>query len=367
MKSYLVGGTSTYSKGAWRGLPHYPQTLDYGSGAKVWTNRPVRSWIDWTASLGAVILGYEPDCYWEIVEEGPNGSLPLPHPAEERVAALLCEAVGAEKLRWCKNGSDATEAAVRLARHFTGRPLVITNSYHGSHSDLVAATSGKQGGVLGECCTSLLPASTPQELLQLLTRRHRDVAAVVMEPLTPTCQDWELEAVRQACTDWGVVLVFDEIITGFRTCYGSAAPQVQPDLACFGKAIANGFPLACLVGRASLMQLLEEQVFISGTYAGEVLSLLVCEVVLRELAERNYGWLVAAGTQLQRALSPLVTGYPQRLTFRWSVQECRPFVDALAKRGILVGRDWFPMFAHTQAHVEETVRAISEVRKELGV
>jgi len=339
--SHVVNFTSTYSKAAYLDLPDYPVLFISAEGCKVKArtrDAEIHTYIDFTASLGAIILGYPMYEWWG------NLLLPGPHESEEQAATALCEATGWSQVRWCKNGSDATEAAVRLARFVTNGDTIIANSYHGSHSDLVMATPGKSGGILlGE--HSLRAAQSPQDLLNLI--REEKPACVIMEPITPTCPDWRLREVQAACKETGTLLIFDEILTGFRSRYGSIT-DVKPDLACYGKAIGNGASIACVAGPRHLMHHYEKDVFMSGTYATDIMALMICHKTLETLRGHNYGDFAAIEMNLREELKGIATGYRGRLQIQLPQDDHRRFVNALAKRGVLVGRDFFLMFAHQQ-------------------
>lgn len=363
-KRYVVGGCSTYAKTLFAGVAGYPQHLCGGGGATVWQKWGLPRYIDWTANHGATVLGHQPIAIEDAVD-GYCWNLPLPHPLEEEAAALLCQATGWERLRWCKNGSDAIEAAVRIARYVTGRDGIVTNSYHGSHDCVLAATPGKKNGLTVSVRAWVWPVQTAVDFDEVMTV-ERIPAAVVLDPKVAEQQGIDLGEVRRVCTQQGIILVFDEVVTGFRCRYGSAVPDVQPDLAVYGKAIASGFPLACLVGRTDLMDLLKEEVYMSGTNASEILSLAACKATLLELAKKDYFHVEMIGVPLQNALREWVTGYPQRLTFAVDEKKLRLIVGALAEEGILVGREWFPMFAHTYEDIDKTIEAIYAVRDDLG-
>ena len=354
----VVGGTSTYSKRLLGDLLGGP--VVGSSGCTVRTRE--KSFVDWTASLGALILGYRPPPI-----EAQRWLVPGLTTVEEKAAQLLVAHLGGrnQRVRWCKNGSDATEAGVRLARHYTQRSLIITNSYHGSHDALLPATTGKLGGVGPENSHNLCRVQNPEDLLQAL--KALPVAAVVMEPMTPHCLDWRLEEVREACTQRGTLLIFDEIITGWRTRLGSAALHIEPDLYTVGKAIGNGAPIAALVGKPALMGLLEEEVFFSGTYAGELLSLASTFDTVEKLEATPYTRFQDWGEQLRTALQGICVGYPQRLRLTLQGPQHLAFVRGLASRGVLVGWDFFQMADHTPEALNQTIQAIHATRKELSL
>lgn len=362
MPSNLVGGTSTYSKRVFNAL--LPRPIHLAEGATLMCDNGMR-YLDFTAALGAILLGYE-----AVKTEALPPLLPRTDPKEERAATLLCTLLERPHwlLRWCKNASDALEGAVRIARHHTPHTRIMTNSYHGSHDALIAATPGKMGGVLDCNAEQLSAISEPEQLLKTLHRQGGWLAAVVMEPETPQERQWPLREIRQLCTEKGILLIFDETLTGWRMREGSIAPEVEPDLAVFGKAIGNGAPIACLTGKPEYMQLLEERVFLSGTYAGDRWSL---GRVLQTLAtaHRTQPWtqMIAHGEMLASALQGICVGYPTRLRVTLPEELHRRFVTLLAARGVLVGWDFFQMAAHTAEDIVYAIQAIEHTRTEIGL
>jgi glutamate-1-semialdehyde aminotransferase len=363
--SYVTGSTSTYSKAAYLDLPDYPIDFISAEGCEVRAkprDGQTRTYIDFTASLGAIILSYS------VYKWGGNLLLPGPHESEEKAAEVIYFATGMGEVRWCKNGSDATEAAVRLARFVSKRHNIITNSYHGSHSDLVTATEGKDGGILPDAQQWLTRCTSPQSLLESILMSPS--AAVLMEPVTPTCNDWRLEEVKAACQKAGTLLIFDEILTGFRSRYGSIAPSIHPDLACYGKAIGNGASIACVAGPRELMRHFERDVFMSGTYATDIPALVQCWRTLQDLYQQDYSLFEPYNDELSEALTGIAQGYSGRWQLQLHPDGHRKFVNALARRYVLVGRDFFLMFAHLDMDGNkwnQTLEAIQDAREECNL
>ena len=364
----VVGGTSTYSKAA-RGLPDYPTRAKMGRGA--WIDTDKGAMLDFTAGLGAIFLGYGAESEAVRAQADMLTAAALPTRLEEDTAKLLCKMTGWQQVRFCKNGSYATEAAVRLARFVTGRELVLTNSYHGSHSDLVCATDGKAGGVMDSCAEKVWPCLAPADMLNKIVGLHDEVACILVEPMTPAQPKWPWVSIIRAAHKAGALVIFDEVITGFRMHPGPALapPRPRPDLACYGKAITNGMPLAALAGPRKLMHHLEQDVFMSGTAAGECLSLAACKDTLKQmqaLGEAGYAGVRNRGRVLGTALTGLVRGYPTRwqLIPRSELDQLR---SVLARRGVLVGNDFFVMAAHTGEDIKQACQVIAEARKEVGI
>lgn len=293
----IPGGAQTAAK-AWlashRALPRYGI---HASGCRI-QDSSGREYIDMIMGQGAVFLGYaEPSVTAAVLAsvEALGGSTSLCHPLEGQLAEALRSRVPLlERTRFVVNGSDAVSAAVRLARRFTGRPVVLCcrdygpqsdPHYHG-WSDWVAAGRGAQAGLPAAARDSFdyFRFGDAEDLAQVLHRHSGQVAAAVMEGLKfdPPPPGY-LSAVRDLTREAGVLLVFDEIVHGLRLCYGGAHQHydVDPDLVCLGKAFANGFPVSVVGGRADAMELATD-IGLSLTFAGAPFALAAMDVTLRE-------------------------------------------------------------------------------------
>jgi glutamate-1-semialdehyde 2,1-aminomutase/spore coat polysaccharide biosynthesis protein SpsF len=189
-------------------------------------------------------------------------------------------------VRFGKNGSDATAAAVRIARAFTGRERILVCGYHGWQDWYIGSTTRHLG--VPKCVRELTHAVPYGDLAAVeaaLVAHKGEVAALVMEPVNVTIPpEGYLSDLKALLHKHGALLVFDEIITGFRVHIGGAQAHfgVTPDLACFGKALGNGMPLSAIAGRADVMALMTE-IFFSGTFGGEALSLAAAKAVLAKM------------------------------------------------------------------------------------
>lgn len=311
----IPGGAQTFSKSPRSFVQGVaPNFLSKAKGCYVWDVDGNR-YCDYIMGLGPVILGHADPVVNEAVraqlEDGVSFS--LPHPIEVEVAQLLCELIPcAEMVRFGKNGSDVTAAAVRVSRAFTGRDKVACCGYHGWQDWYIGSTNRHRG--VPEAIRKLTLPFPYNDLNSLhhLFREHMDqIACVIMEPVmfNPP-QPGYLEEVKNLCKQMGAILVFDEIVTGFRLDLGGAQRRfgVVPDLACFGKAMANGFPLAALVGRAEVLRLFED-VFFSFTFGGEAASLAACRATIKELQRRQgieHLWRI--GTRLQEDTNAVIDG-----------------------------------------------------------
>lgn len=285
-------GSQTFSKSRIQYPREAPMFLAGGSGAHVWDIDGNR-YVDLVGGLLPVVLGYrDPDVDAAIRRQLNHGiSFSLATRLETDLAERLVELIPcAEMVRFGKNGSDATSAAVRLARAFTGRDRLAVCGYHGWQDWYIGATSRNEGVPAAvSALTHVFPYNDLEALSRLFAAHPGEFAAVIMEPMNVTAPaPGYLEGVRDLARRHGALLVFDEIITGFRFALGGAQQYfgVTPDLACFGKAMANGMPISAVVGRADVMREMEE-IFFSGTFGGEALSLAAAIATVDKMRRDN--------------------------------------------------------------------------------
>jgi len=286
----LPGITQTYSKAPDQQVEGvYPVFLERGEGCRVW-DLEGNEYIDYPCALGPIVLGYgdrEVDAaVTERVLRGPCFS--LGHSLEVEVAEMVVDMVpGAEMVRFLKTGSEATTAAVRLARAATGRDHVAMCGYHGWHDWAIGHTTRNAG--VPRAVQELTHQWTYNDLNSLsavFDAHPGQVGTVIMEPVgVEAPAPGFLEGVRALCDERGALLVFDEVITGFRLAAGGAQEHfgVIPDLAAFGKAMANGYPLAAVTGRASVMEQIATTVFISSTFGGDTVALAASLATMRRI------------------------------------------------------------------------------------
>ena len=279
-----------------------------GSGSYLW-DVDGNKYIDLVASLAAVTLGYgDPEINKAVKRQLKKGvSLSLSSKLETVVAEKIIDLVpSAEMVRFAKNGSDATSAAVRIARYFTGRDHIISIGYHGWHDWYIGSTTRSMG--VPSAVQALTLSARYNDLSHvenLFEEVKGDVAAVILEPMNSVDPaPGYLESLRNFCFSNNILLIFDEVITGFRFARGGAQELfgVTPDLSCFGKGIANGFPISVIAGRREIMEGFKE-VFFSGTFGGELLSLTAANVVLDKVREnRVIPELYRVGQVIQQGL-----------------------------------------------------------------
>ncbi|MFN6933604.1 MAG: aminotransferase class III-fold pyridoxal phosphate-dependent enzyme [Tsuneonella sp.] len=289
-----------------------PYFVTRGEGARVW-DVDGNEYVDFINAQCSVTLGYnDPGVNAAVRAQLDNGVIfTLPHPLEMEVAELIVDMVPcAEKVRFGKNGSDATSGAIRIARAFTGRDRVAVCGYHG-WQDWYIGTTARNLGVPQATreLTSTFAFNDADSLKAALNAHPGEFAAVILEPMNvayPTAEF--LGAVKDLAARHGAVLIFDETITGFRFANGGAQEKfgVTPDLATFGKGLANGFPVSAVTGRADIMRMMEE-VFFSFTFGGETLSLAAAKVVLERLkTEPLLADIARTGTEVMTGVQQLI-------------------------------------------------------------
>ena len=285
--------SQTFSKSAQNFiLGSFPLFIESGKGARV-IDVDNNEFIDYILALCPIILGYaDSDVDQAIREQLDKGIIfSLGSPLEVELSEKLVELIPcAEKVRFAKNGSDVTAGSVRLARAFTGRERVAVCGYHGWHDWFIGTTS-KNLGVPSSVqnLTDTFSFNKSETLEDLLQRNPNAYAAIIIEPAgveTPTLEF--LKEVRRLATEHKAVLIYDEIVTGFRMNIGGAQAEygVTPDLACFGKSMANGMPISALVGRSDIMDCMEK-VFVSGTFGGELLSIAAAIATVNKIQKKS--------------------------------------------------------------------------------
>lgn len=359
-ESVIPLGSQTFSKSR----TQYPVGVSpffasKGSGSYIW-DVDGNKYIDLVASLAAVTLGYgDPEINRAIKKQLKKGvSLSLSSKLETVVAEKIIDLVpSAEMVRFAKNGSDATSAAVRIARYFTGRDHIISIGYHGWHDWYIGSTTRSMG--VPSTVRALTLSARYNDLSHvenLFEEVKGDIAAVILEPMNSVDPaPGYLESLRNFCSSNNILLIFDEVITGFRFARGGAQELlgVTPDLSCFGKGIANGFPISVIAGRREIMEGFKE-VFFSGTFGGELLSLTAANVVLDKVRDnRVIPELYRVGQAIQQGLLGEISrnkyefvnisGNPTWTFLNWTLSSDALqnkvktyFLQEMFKRGILV-------------------------------
>ena len=374
--------TQTFSKGHTqlvRGMA--PLFLQRAEGSHVW-DVDGHEYIDYPMALGPIVLGHnDPDVDAAVRAQLADGvAFSLPHPLEVEVSELLTQLIPcAEMVRFGKNGSDATSGAVRLARAYTGREHVAACGYHGWQDWYIGATTRHRGvpAAVREL-THLFAYNDAGSLQRLFDTHPGEIAAVIMEPVgVVEPVNGFLEQVAALTRGHGAVLIYDEVVTSFRIALGGAMEhyRVTPDLACIGKAMANGFPVSAVVGRRDLMQVFDE-IFFSFTFGGEALSLAAARATITKLRDAEViPHLWRQGRRLQDGYNALAAevglagltrciGLPPRTVLTFADRQGRDslamkslFQQEVVRRGILNAGGFNICFRHSDADVERTLDA----------
>lgn len=341
-------GTNTLSKGNW---PE-PVVIERGEGAVLWDVEG-NQWLDWTASLGPVILGYNHPAVNQAVEEQLHRGMvfPTPHSLEAEVAERICGLCpGVEAVRLGKTGSDAVAAAVRAARIYTGRQLVLCDvGYHGWH-DWFATLLPYSEGVLDAQKDWTWPWDGR------LSFWLHEAAALVIEPDRYTPQ--QLEEIYDYCAYHGTVVIWDEVICGFRMAPGGAREAYGQwcDLSCYGKAIANGMPVSAVGGCWEFMRVFNEG-FWSTTHGGELPSLAAAKATLDLIGDGQILTEInKRGAMMAESLG-IDFSYGARLHVDLTTEQ----QQALMGAGILTLGDLFGMASHDEEMALWTVQNLQYV------
>lgn len=376
--------TQTLAKGPGQWIKGVaPKYLVKGKGSHVW-DADGNEYIDYNMGIGPISLGY---CYDKVDEAIKNQladgiTFSLMHPLEVEVAELVKSVVpNTESVRYSKTGCDITTAAVRLARAFTGREKVLCCGYHGWHDWYISVTDRNKG--IPEAVKDLTYTISYNDIQSVIDSIDKDTACVILEPFVfEEEKNNFLQELRKVCDEYGTLLIFDEMWTGFRIAKGGAQEyfNVKADLACFSKAVANGMPISILTGRADVMQLLEKDVFFFTTFGGEALSLAATKATLTEIVEKNLPEVLdRQGKKLKDGYNKIASelgmnytscaGYNCRtiMTFNGDVSECNPLEmkslvqQEMIKRGVLWGGFHNMCLSHTDEDIEYTLKAYKEV------
>ncbi len=345
-RQVIAGQTMTLSKSAqWFPQGAFPLYIERGEGPFVW-DVDGNKYCDFILGLGPITLGYNhPEVNTAIREQLDKGIIfSLPHPLEIEVSEQIQELIPcAERVRFSKTGSEVCQAAVRVARAYTGRNHIAFRGYSGWH-EWYACISDRPKGTIPEAKNYMheFKYNDLQSLDAILSTY--DCAAVIMEPVIfDAPEEGYLQAVKDLAHKYGALLIFDEMVTGFRMAVGGAQDyfKVTPDLATFGKGIANGMPLSVLCGKADVMDECNE-IFFSGTFHGECLSLAAAKVSLRLLETDGIKAIWEAGGYLRQLLERRgieTVGYSCRfgIPLKNETKELRSlFMQECAKRGLLI-------------------------------
>ena len=407
----LPGGVNSPVR-AMRAIGREPIFVEHGEGAEL-VDVDGNRYVDWVCSWGPLILGHaHPQVVTAVVEAARRGtSFGAPTERELELAGEVCARVpSVDVLRMTSSGTEAAMSAVRLARAATGRERVLkfAGAYHG-HADGLLAEGGSGLATQGIPASPGVPEAAAAatvvvgwndpEAVRAATAEH-ELAAILAEPypanmgLVPPREGF-LELLREEADRTGALLVFDEVITGFRVAPGGVQELagVEPDLTVLGKVLGGGLPAAAFGGGRDLMERVAPagDVYQAGTLSGNPLATAAGLATLRNLDAEAYSRLGQTTASLARGLREAagerpvqVTQAPGLLTVFFSAEPVQDYAGAVAAdhdahaawcRGLLARgvyappspfEAWFPSLAHTAEHVERTVQAAREAFAELA-
>ena len=379
---------ATYSKDpAFWGVDFEPQYLLHGDGAQV-LGSDGKMYLDWVSALGANLLGYNHSEFVLRVQRqiGLGAGFSLPHSLEAQVAEKLAWLLGEHVPGWTPEGinvrfgltgTDATTMAVRLARAVTGHHRILSFGYHGWGTWSIAKTPPHWGINGGEEWHIVdIPFNVLDTLHSWLQSPNFPIAAIILEqPMQDPEPDYYAE-LRRLCNQYGVLLILDEVVTGFRFALGGAAEVygVEPDIACYGKALGNGIPISCIVGHKEYFDWFRrnDPVFVSSTHFGNAVSLAAADAVLDIWNQDCVNHIYGVGAALMSSLTVMggfkMIGHAPRSLLQFnSPYERAYFILGMRDRGILMNRPNIPNLAHNQGRkdVAETAIAAAAVKREM--
>ncbi len=415
-RQVIAGGVNSPVR-AWQSVGGDPLFVSHARGSKIY-DTAAREYIDFVLSWGPMILGHaHPDVIEAICSAARKGtSFGAPTESETQMAQLICSAIPSmELMRMTSSGTEATMTAIRLARGYTGRNMIIKfdGCYHG-HADslLVQAGSGVATLVIPgspgvpECLAELtisLPYNDIAAVQEAIERYGSQLAAIIVEPVAGNMgvvepQNGFLAKLRELTTQHGIVLIFDEVITGFRFIFGGYQNLVgiKPDLTCLGKIIGGGLPIGVLGGKKEIMEVLAPSgnVYQAGTLSGNPLAVNAGLATLHLLQAKAYSYadVDKRTEQLCRDMENMfsaqgipvcINRFHSMFTLFFQAGPVNNFLDAkksattffarffhgMIKEGIWLAPSQFEAnfisFAHTDADIDCTLQACANTLKHL--
>ena len=414
--NYIPGGVNSPVR-AFRAVGGQPFFVNKARGASVW-DVDGNEYIDYVGTWGPAILGHaHPRIVKAVQETAEQGtSFGIPNPLEVRMARLVCETVpSVQKVRMCNSGTEACMSAIRLARGFTKRDKIIKfdGCYHG-HADSLLVKAGSGALTFGHPDSAGVPAAFTQHTIVLpyndeeavkaaFAANRNEIAGIILEPVPGNAglylpKPGYLEFLRKITQENGALLIFDEVMTGFRLAPGGAQQRfgITPDLTCFGKIIGGGLPVGAFGGRADIMDCLAPlgPVYQAGTLSGNPLAMAAGIAALEELQSTGaYCKLEELSEQLEAGMKDAAkaANIPVRFNCIGSMfcgyftdspvhnladamksdrERFKKFFHGMLEEGIYLAPSQFEAgfisTAHSSEAIEKTVRAAFKVIKGLN-
>ena len=411
---YIPGGVNSPVR-AFSAVGGEPLFIDRGKGSKIY-DTDGSEYLDYVSSWGPLILGHShPQVIKEVKEVLEKGtSFGAPTVGETELAEMIVKAVpGVEKMRLVNSGTEATMSAIRLARGYTGRDKIVKfeGCYHG-HADYLLVKAGSGTTTLGlpdsagvpqdfTRNTILVPYNDAGAIKRVIEDNHREIASVIIEPVAGNMgvvlpEDGFLQRLREITTEHGIVLIFDEVITGFRISYGGAQQYfgVIPDLTCLGKIVGGGLPVGAYGGKKEIMDNLAPlgPVYQAGTLSGNPIAVAAGIQTLRMLQPGIYERLEERTRALAESMRENATKlkvdiqinqigsmftlffsshrvYDYQSAKRSDEKKFAEYFQGMLRKGIYIPCSQFETnflsLAHTEEDIEKTVRANYETLRTL--
>ena len=413
---WIPGGVNSPVR-AFRAVGGQPFFVDRAQGAQIW-DVDGHEYIDYVGTWGPAIHGHAFGPIIDAVKAAADRgtSFGIPNPLEVEMASLIRSGVSSvHKVRMCNSGTEATMSAIRLARGYTQRDKIIKfeGCYHG-HVDYLLVKAGSGALTFGHPDSAGVPAAFTQHTIvapfndeeavrQIFQANPGQIAAIILEPVPGNAglylpRPGFLEFLRKICDEHETVLIFDEVMTGFRLAWGGAQQRfaINPDLTCFGKIIGGGLPVGAFGGRVEIMDLLAPlgPVYQAGTLSGNPLAMAAGITALRELSQPGtYDRLEQLGAELEHGMKDAAKRARVPVQFNrigsmfcgyFTAEPVHNLADAmkcdrerfgkffhgLLDRGVYLAPSQFEAgfisLAHTSEHIQRTVTAAFEVLKTIS-
>ncbi|HTL56014.1 MAG TPA: glutamate-1-semialdehyde 2,1-aminomutase [Candidatus Limnocylindrales bacterium] len=413
--NYIPGGVNSPVR-AFRAVGGHPFFVNKAKGAHIW-DVDGNDYIDYVGTWGPAILGHaHPKIIQAVQAAAVNGtSFGIPNPFEVKMAKLICAMVpSVQKVRMCNSGTEATMSAIRLARGFTRRDKIIKfdGCYHG-HADSLLVRAGSGALTFGNPDSAGVPAAFTEHTIVLpyndrdavsaaFAANKNQIAGIILEPVPGNAGLYlptpgYLEFLREVTQTHGALLIFDEVMTGFRLAKGGAQERfgIKPDLSCFGKVIGGGLPVGAFGGRAEIMDYLAPlgPVYQAGTLSGNPVAMAAGLAALEELLLGDaYATLEKLGALLETGMRDAAKAAGVPVQFNrcgsmfcgyFTAQPVHSLADAMKsdrdrfkryfhgmlENGVYLAPSQFEAgflsTAHTEAEIDLTIRAAAKVMKSL--
>ncbi len=394
-KKIIPGGTQLFSKRPEMYLPDlWPAYYQKAKGCEVW-DLDGRKYIDACyMGIGTSVLGYaDPDVDKAVIAAIKKGTVStLNCPEEVELAKVLCRLhPWAQMVRYSRSGGEAMAMAVRIARACTGKDIILFCGYHGWHDWYLSSNIADDQSLDGHLLPGLEPAGVPRNLREtaipfhfndldgfrkIFERYQSRVAAVVMEPARNFYpKEGFLEAIREVTKTAGVVLVFDEVSSGWRSTVGGIHLKfkVNPDMAVLGKGMSNGYPMAAVIGRAFVMEG-AQKTFMSSTYWTERIGPVSALATIRKMKKCNVpSYLAGIGAKIQEGWKTLAAKHGLEIEVggiyplsHFSFQYNEPlvlktlFTQIMLEKGFLATTAFYASYAHKKNHIKKYLKAVDE-------